>query len=140
MHARSDAADEVYAVDLANHQLPMTLDDWLDKALLALLTDLEEITVQVGAEDTKKTWQLRNDLAQGWLLDNAKADQAAVLSYLGQLQNLRVIGLAEMGAIVSHSERLLRLDHCDGSLNKQREFWCCMLQSAKRLNFTQYRR
>ena len=65
----------------------MTLDDWLDKALLALPKDLEEITVQVGAEDTKKTWQLRNDLAQGWLLDNAKADQAAFLE--GQLQNLR---------------------------------------------------
>lgn len=101
VHARSDAADEVYAVDLANYQLPMTLDDWLDKALLALPKDLKEITVQVGAEDTKKTWQLRNDLAQGWLLDGAKADQAAVLSYLGQLQKLRVIGLAEMGAIVS---------------------------------------
>ena len=140
MHARSDAADEVYAVDLADYQLPMTLDDWLDKALLALLR-IWKITVQVGAEDTK-AWQLRNDLAQGWLLDNAKADQAAVLSYLGQLQNLRVIGLAEMGAMVSQdSESFVEVGSLRWQSKQEAEFWCCMLQSANKAEFLlQYRR
>ena len=94
VHARSDAAGEVYAVDLANYQLPMTLDDWLDKALLALPKDLEEITVQVRAEGSLQSWRLHNDVAEGWLLDNAVADQTAVFGYLSRLQNLRVIGVA----------------------------------------------
>lgn len=95
VHARSDAADEIYAVDLANYQLPMTLDDWLDKAVLALPENLQQIAVQVGAEGSLQSWRLRNDVAEGWLLDNAVADQTAVFGYLSRLQNLRVIGVAE---------------------------------------------
>lgn len=87
VHARRADDDAIFSVALANHQLPVKADDWLDKTLLQPRGAVASVARQGG-------WVLaRGD--DGWKLDGAAADQQAAGRLERRLVELRVAGLAQ---------------------------------------------
>jgi hypothetical protein len=86
VHARRADADPIFSVALANYQLPVNADEWLDKSLLQPRGFLAAVA-RVG------DWQLaRGD--DGWLIDGEPADQDAASRLERRLVELRVTGVA----------------------------------------------
>jgi hypothetical protein len=83
VHARTEGEDAIYSIDFANHEVPTSQDDWLDKTLL----HSGAITSVALGED----WQL-TESDDGWLVDGEPADPEAAEKLVERLQELRVMG------------------------------------------------
>lgn len=87
VHVRAAAAEPVYSIDFANHELPLGEDDWLDRGLLALGSDINSVQrldhfslVQVDESDDR------------WELNGGPADPAEVAGLVGRFADLQVLG------------------------------------------------
>lgn len=87
VHVRAAAAEPVYSIDFANHELPLGEDDWLDRGLLALGSEINSLQrldhfslVQVDAADDR------------WELNGGPADAAEVAGLVGRFSDLQVLG------------------------------------------------
>jgi len=87
VHGRLDGSDDVYALDIANYEVPVALDDWLDRTLLAADGEVHWVDGAAG-------WRLER-ADEGWLLDGAAARQEAVEPVLARLSDLRVLGVLD---------------------------------------------
>jgi hypothetical protein len=87
VHARREAADEVFSIDFSNYQAPTAADDWLDKSLLAAAGEITSVA-RVDA------WQAARS-EEGWLIDAEAADSDAVDQLVDSLTSLRVMGPTE---------------------------------------------
>lgn len=87
VHVRAADADPVYSIDFANHELPLGEDDWLDRGLLALGSDINSVQrldhyslVLVDASDDR------------WELNGGPSDPAEVAGLVGRFADLQVLG------------------------------------------------
>jgi len=86
LHVRIPGADEIYEVDLTHFELATSVDEWLDRAVLAA-----DGAVSAVARDGQ--WRLaRSD--DGWMLDDGAADSNAAEQMADRFANLRVLGVA----------------------------------------------
>lgn len=85
VHARAADSEAVYSIDFAVHQVPVKVDDWLDKNLLRT-EEISEVTLSDG-------WRLTRDEEGEWLLDGSPADQEAARRVIDRLEGLSVLGL-----------------------------------------------
>lgn len=86
VHARRADVEAVYSIDFANHELPVSRDEWLDKALLQS-EDVSRVALKEG-------WELERT-AEGWLVNGEAADPVAVQRVIDRLEALRVSGFAD---------------------------------------------
>lgn len=86
VHARRDGEDAIYSIDFAVHELPTSVDDWLDKRLFAS-DSIRRIELPEG-----HVLEQAGDDA-GWTLDGAATDPEAVKRYLERFERLSVLGL-----------------------------------------------
>jgi len=89
VHARKGEDDEVYSVALSNYELPVNVDGWLDKALLAS----EDSPTKVAARFSDGRETVLRQQAEGWLVDDEAANQAEAQTYTDRFKTLRVIGV-----------------------------------------------
>lgn len=87
VHVRAAASNPVYSIDFANHELPLGADDWLDRGLFALGSDITSLQrldhfslVQVDASDDR------------WELNGGPANPAEVAGLVGRFADLQVLG------------------------------------------------
>jgi hypothetical protein len=106
VHARRADAEEIYAVALANYQVPAEADDWLDKTLL-------QPSGEVSAIEREGAWRL-TDSEEGWLLDGEAADQDGARELARRLAELRVTGVAEAPAEGTEPVAVFRITDADG--------------------------
>lgn len=79
IHARVDGSDDIYVVELAQHQLPATSADWMDKTVLQVKGSITQVksdplnfTASAGSEADSFNWNLA-ELPPGTTLDNEAA-------------------------------------------------------------------
>ena len=87
VHVRADGEYEVYSVDFSNYEVPVDVDQWLDKTLLQASGPISRLALEAS-------WQLAND-DEGWLIDGNAADQEAASDLIDRFANLRVLGVGE---------------------------------------------
>ena len=113
VHARSEG-DSVFAVKIANYELPASDDDWLDKALL---TSNGEITSVTWAENVVITKE-----ASDWLLNGEVANIEATREAVGNLADLRVLGVLESAPTAAPADaREILVSDTDGEYRLS--FW-----------------
>ena len=112
VHARRGGSDEVYSVSLSNYELGADVDAWLDKNILAMpaaptlvratfsdteapASEAEAAADPASAGATSARVETLQKGAEGWLYNEAAADQEAAQTYANRYQNLTVLGLAE---------------------------------------------
>ena len=98
VHARRSDSEEIYSVGLSNYELPVNVDGWLDKALLALTEAPVKIELafqkkEQGEEAGSAVEQLELT-DEGWLYNGAAADQDNAATYAQRFKTLRVLGPA----------------------------------------------
>jgi|TARA_Y100000294_G_scaffold168910_1_gene179500 hypothetical protein len=86
VHARRSGTDEVYSVNLSNHELPADAGQWLDKGLLASTGDVTKLS-------REGEWTLAA-AEGGWLIDTDSADDEAADKLVGRFEDLRVLDIA----------------------------------------------
>lgn len=86
VHARRADDDAVYSVAVSNYQVPVGVDDWLDKTLL-------QPKGKVTAVERQGGWRLSHG-DEGWLLGDVAAGQKAAEDLVRRLTELRVTGEA----------------------------------------------
>ncbi len=94
VHARRSDSEEIYSVGLSNYELPVNVDGWLDKALLALSevpTKIEFAPQQEGAVAAVEQLELTDE---GWLYNGGAANQDNAATYAQRFKTLRVLGPA----------------------------------------------
>jgi len=112
-HARGDG-DSVYAVKLANHEMPALSDDWLDKSLLQSTGEVSGVTWGESLSVSKEP--------NGWMLGDETGDIAGIQRAVDNLTKLQVLGVLETapGApAAGANEVLIR----DGSGEYRLSFW-----------------
>ena len=126
VHARQSGSAEIYSVGLSNHELGLDVDDWLARDVLASPETPSRIVLQrvAGAEEQQQSTTLRST-DDGWLINDAPADQAAADAYAARFTKLRVLGLASadratrelamLRLTVQGAERTLRISRTDES-------------------------
>ncbi|MCZ6619269.1 MAG: DUF4340 domain-containing protein [Gammaproteobacteria bacterium] len=87
VHAREVGADDIFSIDFSNYEIPLSVDGWLDKTLLGARGEVTEVARE-GA------WRI-NKGEEGWLLDDAAADQDAADRLAGRFAELRVMGVLD---------------------------------------------
>ncbi len=87
VHVRADGEYEVYSVDFSNYEVPVDVDQWLDKTLLQASGPISGLTLEAS-------WQLTND-DEGWLIDGVAADQEEASDLIDRFTDLRVLGVGE---------------------------------------------
>ena len=87
VHVRAEGEDEVYSVDFSNYEVPVDIDQWLDKTLLQASGPISGLTLEAS-------WQLTND-DEGWLIDGVAADQEEASDLIDRFADLRVLGVGE---------------------------------------------
>ncbi|MEM7216724.1 MAG: DUF4340 domain-containing protein [Pseudomonadota bacterium] len=114
VHARNASDDAVYAVKLANHEMPADAEDWLDKGLLqpsGTITGVrygDELALERGEN--------------GWQVGELEVSDALANPVLDRLRNLRVLGVAETeDDAVPETATAIAVSDADGELNLQ--FW-----------------
>ncbi len=85
VHARRDGEDATFSIDFAVHELPLTVDDWLDKELLAD-SGIRRVELSGGQVLTQA------DDDAGWTLDGVVTDPEATRRYLERFERLSVLG------------------------------------------------
>ncbi|MCB1683553.1 MAG: DUF4340 domain-containing protein, partial [Pseudomonadales bacterium] len=86
VHARRADVEAVYSIDFANHELPTSRDEWLDKTLLQS-EDVSKVALRDG-------WVLERT-AEGWQVNGEAADPVAVQRVIDRLEGIRVVGFAD---------------------------------------------
>lgn len=105
LHVRIPGADEIYEVDLTHFELSTTVDEWLDRAVLAA-------DGAVSAVAREGQWRLaRSD--DGWMLDDGGADSNAAEQMTARFANLRVLGVADAGSPDASAEPAARFTVTD---------------------------
>ena len=113
VHARGEG-DSVYAVKIANYEVPATADDWLDKAIL---NSNGEITSVTWSEDVVITKG-----ASGWLLNGELANIEATGEAVASLAELRVLGVLDSAPSAAPADaREILLSDADGEYRLS--FW-----------------
>jgi hypothetical protein len=107
VHARRADDDAVYSVALANFQVPVGADDWLDKALLQPRGEITALA-RDGA------WNLTRG-EEGWLLDAAAADQDEAAGLIRRFAELRVSGAASGDGEGLEERARFRISDADGT-------------------------
>ena len=103
VHARRADDSAVYSVGISNYQVPVAVDDWLDKTLL-------QPQGAITAVERPGVWRLTR-AEEGWQLGDAAADQEAARELVRRLSELRVTGVAEApGEGTEPSARLVVTD------------------------------
>ena len=87
VHAREVDADDIFSIDFSNYEIPLSVDGWLDKTLLGARGEVTEVA-------REGTWRL-NKGEEGWLLDDAAADQDAADRLAERFAELRVMGVLD---------------------------------------------
>ncbi|MEQ8692832.1 MAG: DUF4340 domain-containing protein, partial [Pseudomonadales bacterium] len=90
VHARKAGEDEIFSVELSNYELPLTVDGWLDKALLSIAEPLDAIQLTLSSGEEHRLQQTD----EGWLYNDAAADQDAAATYANRFKTLRVLNVA----------------------------------------------
>lgn len=113
VHARGEG-DSVFAVKVANHEMPALADDWLDKSLLQAVGEVSSITWEdaVSVSKTPTGWMLGDEIA------NIGATQEAV-DTVAKLQVLGVLEAAPSAPPAEAQEILIRDDNGEYRLS----FW-----------------
>jgi hypothetical protein len=119
VHARSAESNDIYSLDFSTFELPTTVDDWLDKALLGATGAITEIT-RGGRWTLSKT-------AEGWMLVDLPgaaltADQDAVGQLVERLRGFRVMALADSEATADW-ESADKLTLADGDGVHELQLW-----------------
>lgn len=99
IHARRADSDDVYSIDFAVYELPLSDSDWIDK-------DLLHAEGEISAIAREERWSLQRD-AEGWLLSSVppaqeagapiSADQDAANRLIERIADLRITGFAPEG-------------------------------------------
>ncbi|MCZ6658987.1 MAG: DUF4340 domain-containing protein [Gammaproteobacteria bacterium] len=87
VHVRAEGEDEVYSVDFSNYEVPIDIDQWLDKTLLQASGTISRLALEAS-------WQLANE-DEGWLIDGIAADQETASDLIDRFADLRVLGVGE---------------------------------------------
>ena len=92
VHARVSKNNSVYAVDIANHQISTNVDDWIDKAQLALA----HLPSEVNIDQPLKTedFSLAENEGSAWEINGNVADEQKVNDYLTRFKNLQILGIS----------------------------------------------
>jgi len=114
VHARRDGEDAVYSIDFAVHELPTTIDDWLDKQLFA-----SEGIRRVALPGGQVLEKSGDDGV--WTLDGTAADPEAARRYLDRVERLAVLGVYQPAeastdeAVTLGEAKTVQIDTADGS-------------------------
>ncbi len=92
VHARVSKNNSVYAVDIANHQISTNVNDWIDKAQLALA----HLPSEVNIDQPLKTGDFLLAKIEGsaWQINGNIADEQKVNDYLTRFKNLQILGIS----------------------------------------------
>ena len=92
VHARVSKNNSVYAVDIANHQISTNVDDWIDKAQLAL----KHLPSEVNIDQPLKTedFSLAEIEGSAWQINGNIADEQKVNDYLTRFRNFQILGIS----------------------------------------------
>ena len=92
VHARVSKNNSVYAVDIANHQISTNVDDWIDKAQLALT----HLPSEVNIDQPLKTedFSLAEIEGSAWQINGNIADEQKVNDYLTLFKNFQILGIS----------------------------------------------
>lgn len=107
VHARRADDPATYSIELANHEVPATADEWLDKTLLQPRGD-------ITAAARHDAWMLTRG-SEGWLVDDAPADQEAAGRLIRRLAELRVAGTAQAPAPGAEPLAVFGITDAEGS-------------------------
>jgi len=86
VHARGDS-DSVFAVKVANHEMPAVADDWLDKSLLRATGDVSSVAWGNGLTVIKEP--------TGWMLGDELANIEATAAAVNNVASVQVLGVLE---------------------------------------------
>lgn len=106
VHARRADDAAVYSVALANYQLPVGRNDWLDRTLLQPRGELTAVARE-GA------WTLSRG-EEGWLLDGVAADQDAAAAMARRFSELRVTGVVPQVGDEFTVQAVFRISDAEG--------------------------
>ncbi len=92
VHARVSKNNSVYAVEIANHQISTNVDDWIDKAQLALT----HLPSEVNIDQPLKTedFSLAEIEGSAWQINGNIADEQKVNDYLTLFKNFQILGIS----------------------------------------------
>jgi hypothetical protein len=107
VHARRGDDSATFSIALANHEVPASADEWLDKTLLQPRGNITEAV-------RHEAWTLTRG-ADGWLVDDAPADQEAAARLIRRLAELRVAGTAQAPAPGAEALAVIGVTDAEGS-------------------------
>ncbi len=89
IHARVDGQNAIYSIDFAAYEAPVSVDDWVDKSLLAIDVDSlsKVVTDKFSLTRNKDVWQVEN------LKEGTIASQEKITTWLGKLAKLQYSGI-----------------------------------------------
>ena len=92
VHARVSKNNSVYTVDIANHQISTNVDDWIDKAQLAVT----HLPSEVNIDQPLKTedFSLAEIEGSAWQINGNIADEQKVNDYLTRFKNFQILGIS----------------------------------------------
>ena len=90
IHAREADSDKIYSIELANYDLPLEQDDWLDKSVV-------EAPASIEAIGRPGLWTAELDGEGEWTLLNSSlvANSSELASMATRFETLRVMGISE---------------------------------------------
>lgn len=95
VHARRADQDTIFSIALSNFELPVDVDGWMDKGVLAIDADLDSIALLIT--ETGDNHALKRS-EEGWLYNGGAADQSSATTYAARFKTLRVVSVAEDSA------------------------------------------
>ncbi|XOV84746.1 MAG: DUF4340 domain-containing protein [bacterium] len=92
VHGRRADSDAIYSIGLSNFELPVSVDGWLDKKLLALAEAPTSVTLIPAGDDQDRQTLVKE--SEGWLYNGGAADQDVATTYANRFTTLQVVGVA----------------------------------------------
>lgn len=90
VHARVAGEGDIFSIELSNFEVPVDLDGWIDKSVLAITEELQSITLSMLEENA--THSLKHS-EEGWLYNGGAADPDAAATYANRFKTLRVLSV-----------------------------------------------
>ena len=113
VHARRADQDNIFTIALSNFELPVDVDGWMDKGVLAIDSDLDSIALYITETAENHALTLSEE---GWLYNGDAADQSSATTYAARFKTLRVVSVAEDSA-EAKTVGLLEVKWAEGGKN-----------------------
>ncbi len=95
VHARKADSEEVFSVALSNFEVGASIDDWLNKGLLATG---EPTKIEVQLEDRSPA-QILARVDDNWTIDGEPAASGPAQTYANRFKTLSVLGIGDAQAV-----------------------------------------